>query len=106
MFTHGVPQRDDLGIFTVAHRATRLSTHGDLLLRNCHSPMILCCFISPSLRKDDDVSSVAPFAFMINLSRGLVPVSLRITGKLRSFACSLAVPVEGGAETFDQSVSA
>jgi hypothetical protein len=105
MFTRGVPQRDDLGIFTVADGTIWVSTHGDLLLRNCHLPIILCWFISPSLWKDDDVCNVARFPSIINLSRCLLRSCLRMTGTVRSFACSLTVPGQSGAETFDQGVS-
>jgi hypothetical protein len=105
MFARGVPQRDDLGIFTVAYRTIWASTHGDLLLRNCHLPIILCWFISPSLWKDDDVCNVARFPSVINLSRCLLRSSIGMSGAVRSFACSRAAPGQSGAETFDQGVS-
>jgi hypothetical protein len=40
MFTRWVSQSEDFRVFTVALGTTRDSTHGDLLLRNCHLPMI------------------------------------------------------------------
>lgn len=45
MFTRRIAQQDYLGVFTVALGTTWSCMHGDLLLKNCHLP-IMCAAIA------------------------------------------------------------
>src|SRR6202040_1787389 len=48
MFPRRTLQRNYLGFFTVAFGTAWTCTHGGLLLRNCHSLIVVCCVIPPS----------------------------------------------------------
>jgi hypothetical protein len=46
-FTRGISQTYCRGVFIAAFGTAWLGTHGDLLLGNCHSLIVMCCVISP-----------------------------------------------------------
>ena len=79
MFTRRVSQRDDFRVFTIALGTTRHFTHGDLLLRNCHLPMITAASSSFTLSEDGGYSSLNPSQSIFNSSKCLARLSLRIT---------------------------
>jgi hypothetical protein len=61
MFTRRISQRDYLWVFTVALRTTSISTHGDLLLGNCHfTDHHVLLYLAFVLSKGDDASILIP----------------------------------------------
>jgi hypothetical protein len=80
-FTRSISQAYCRGVFIAAFGTARLCTHGDLLLGNCHSLIVMCCVISPSDYRGRRCRSLVPSPSIFNLSRCLVRSSLRITGQ-------------------------
>ena len=80
MLTCGIPQAYYLGVFAVAFGAAGACTHGDLLLRNCHSLIVVYWFSRRRIAGGRRWLSLVPFPFIFNSSRWLAGLSLGMTG--------------------------
>src|SRR5947208_2569712 len=130
MFTCRISQTNYLGVFTVAFGTAWACTHGDLLLRNCHSRSWCIALSRRRMIGGRRCRSLIPSPSIFNSSRCLVRSSLRIgverggmefvlvvagglvsPGARRrsnsggSFARCIAVLLQGGVEAFDQGFS-
>jgi hypothetical protein len=79
VFTRGISQTYYLGVVAVAFGTAWACTHGDLLLRNCHSPIVVYWLSRRRITGGRRCLSLIPSPSIFNLSRWLIRLSLGMT---------------------------